>query len=173
MTWEAEARLGGRGDHVVSRARRGTGPPVVLKATLPGATAAERAALRREGRLLDRLRGEGVVELLDVVDQRRRTTLVLGFVPFAVAADEAVADLPGLAEVVERLRRAGVVHTALTPAHVLLTPDGRPVLCGFGAARRLPAYTSRRSRSSSVSRRTTRRASPSFTNTTGGRGTLL
>ena len=34
-------------------------------------------------------------------------------------------------------------------------------------------YTSSRSRSSSVSRRTTSRASPSFTKTTGGRGTLL
>ena len=34
-------------------------------------------------------------------------------------------------------------------------------------------YTSSRSRSSSVSRRTTSRASPSRTKTTGGRGTLL
>ena len=123
-----EARLPSRPDHLVVRARRGTGPPVVLKS---GTGWTVRAELRREARWLNEHRGEDVVELLDVIDRRGRTTLVLAFVPLPVSE------------------------------HVLLTAEGRRV------------YTSSRSRSSSVSRRTTRRASPSFTNTTGGRGTLL
>lgn len=133
--WTVEARYPSRPEHLVVRARRGLGPPVVMKS---GAGWRTRAALREEARLLDRLRGPHVVELLDVLEAERRTALVLRFVPL-------VAE----------------------PEHVLLTADGVPVVCGLGR------YTSRRSRSSSVSRRTTSRASPSFTNTTGGRGTLL
>ena len=161
--WTVESRLPGRPDRVVVRARRDAGPPVVLKATVPGASWAARSRLRAEGRLLDLVRGPGVVDLLDLVDRGRRTALVLAFVPLHHPA-------PATDSIVERLARLGVAHRALRPEHVLMTAEGEPVLCGFGSAER---YTSSRSRSSSVSRRTTRRASPSFTNTTGGRGTLL
>jgi hypothetical protein len=158
--WTVERRYRGRADRVVVRARKGLGSPVVLKSTRPGATWRERATLRREGRLLERVAGFGVVDLLDVADTRGRTTLVLGFVPLSSPPEV------DLRPVVERLARLDVCHGQLTPDHVLLTADGEPVLCGFG-------QTSSRSRSSSVSRRTTSRASPSFTKTTGGRGTLL
>jgi hypothetical protein len=117
---------------------------VVLKS---GAGWRTRAGLREEARLLDRRRGPHVVELLDVLEVERRTTLVLRFVPLVAPPEFA--------------------HLDPEPEHILLTADGVPVLCGFGR------YTSRRSRSSSVSRRTTSLAVPSFTKTTGGRGTLL
>jgi hypothetical protein len=159
LGWTVEARLSAR----VLRARCGNGPPVALKVSPPGASWSDRARLRREGRLLDRARGPGVVELLHIAESRRRTALVLAFVPLRHPD-------PDTAAIVERLAGLGIVPPTLTPDHVLMTADGEPVLCGFGSALR---YTSRRSRSSSVSRRTTRRASPSFTNTTGGRGTLL
>jgi hypothetical protein len=150
-----------RPTHVVARARTGTGPPVVIKASTPGAGWSVRAALRAEARLLAGLDHPGVVRLLDVVD-RRRTVLVLEFLPggHADALDRRVT------EIVDDLRRLGIEHHAVTSEHVVLRADATPALVGFGQA-------SRRSRSSSVSRRTTILASPSRTNTTGGRGTLL
>jgi serine/threonine protein kinase len=120
---------------VVARARRGPGPPVVLKATAPGASWSRRAELRREGRRLDRLRGPGVVELLDVVDVRRRTVLVLAHLPTDLRAHPEV-DLEPLQATLARLHRAGVVHDAVTPDHILLTADGDPALCGFGHVHR-------------------------------------
>ncbi len=151
-----------RPDHLVARARAGTAAPVVVKASAVGSRWTTRASLRREARLLGRLHHPGVVRLLDVVDTWRRTVLVLEHLPGGPLAtlDHRVEEL------VADLRRLGVEHRAVTPDHVLLRADGTPVLVGFGQA-------SRRSRSSSVSRRTTTRAWPSATNTTGGRGTLL
>ena len=136
--WTVEQRFAGRSDHVVVRARRGAGPPVVIKATTPGASWAERARLRHEGRLLEVARGPGVVDLLDVVDSRGRTALVLGFVPIP-SGRRPDADLRQLREAVERLHRCGIAHGAIRREHVLLTADGEPVLCGFGRARRSAA----------------------------------
>jgi hypothetical protein len=136
--WTVEQRLVGRRDHVVVRARRGDGAPVVVKATLPGASWADRARLRHEGRLLDLARGPGVVDLLDVVDSRGRTALVLGFVPVS-SARRPDLDLHPLAATVERLHRLGIVHGAIRREHVLLTAEAQPALCGFGQARRSTA----------------------------------
>ena len=192
--WTVEATLACRPGRVVVRARRGDEAPVTLKATPPGAGWSARAALRREARLLDTCRGDGIAELLEVVDRHGRTALVQAFVPAGTLADRTAPDADaasrGLEAAVDRIHRAGLVHGALRPEHVTLDADGLPVLVGFGAARRstdatadevalaellstLRGQTSSRRRSSSVSRRTTRRASPSFTKTTGGRSTLL
>ena len=128
LGWTVEARLSPR----VVRARRGTDAPVVLKATGPGASWSERAALRHEGRLLDRGRGPGVVELLDIVEARRRTALVLAFVPTDRRRHPEV-DVEEVQPIVEQLHRVGIVHRAVQD-HLLLTADGDVVLCGFGAA---------------------------------------
>jgi hypothetical protein len=133
--WSIEAPCPSRPDRVVGRARGENGPPVVLKATLPAASWRDRATLRREGRLLARVAGDGVVELLDVLEARGRTALVLAFVATDLGRHPDV-DLGPLAGTVDRLHRLGVTHGALCPDHVLLTADGRPVLCGFGAAGR-------------------------------------
>jgi hypothetical protein len=79
-----------------------------------------------------------VVDLLDVVDTRGRTALVLGFVP-STSLRRPDLDLQPLAEAVERLHRRGIVHGAIRREHVLLTADAEPVLCGFGRARRTAA----------------------------------
>jgi hypothetical protein len=136
--WTVEQRLPARLDRVVVRARRGPGGPVVVKATAPGATWRERAALRHEGRVLDRLRHPGVVELLDLVDTRGRTALVLAFVPLPFRPG---TDVEPLRAAVDRLAEAGLAHGAIRPEHVLVTADGAPVLCGFGSAHAAPGPT--------------------------------
>jgi hypothetical protein len=45
---------------------------------------------------------------------------------------EAAGLLAATAEIVADLHGHGIVHGALEPTQVLLDPDGRPVLCGFG-----------------------------------------
>lgn len=140
VDWTVEATMAGRPGRVVLRARRGHEAPVVLKATPPGEGWAARADLRREARLLEAGRGDGVVDLLDVVDRRGRTALILAFVPAGTLADRAAPDpdevIGRLAATVEGLHRTGVVHGALRPEHVTLDADGLPVLVGFGAAHR-------------------------------------
>jgi len=140
--WAVEATLATGPGRIVLRARRGNGGPVVLKATPPGAAWAVRADLRREARLLERCRGDGVVDLLEVIDQRGRTALVLGFVPAGTLATRPAPDPDPatrcLEVIVDRLHRSGVVHGAIRPEHVVLDADGLPVLVGFGTARRSP-----------------------------------
>lgn len=138
--WTVEATLGTRPGRAVVRARRGDEAPAVLKATPPGAPWSARAALRREARLLDACRGDGVVDLLEVVDRRGRTALVLAFVAGRTLTERAAPDPDAMTRHLEatadRLHRAGVVHGALRPEHVVLDADGLPVLVGFGAAHR-------------------------------------
>ena len=140
--WTPEAVLGGQADRVVMRARRPGEAPVVVKATPPGAGWRSRAALRREARLLEAAQGDGVVHLLDVLDRQGRTVLVLAFVAAGALADRTAPDpdpdlvVAHLTTAVERLHRLGLGHGALRPEHILLGADGRPVLCGFGAAHR-------------------------------------
>jgi tRNA A-37 threonylcarbamoyl transferase component Bud32 len=143
--WAVEATLATGPGRIVLRARHWNGGPVVLKVTPPGAAWAVRADLRREARLLERCRGDGVVDLLEVIDRRGRTALVLGFVPAGTLATRPAPD-PGpatrrLEVTVDRLHRSGVVHGALGPEHVVLDADGLPVLVGFGTARRSPDTT--------------------------------
>ncbi len=138
--WATEAVLASRADRVVVRARRYGEPPVVLKATLPGAAAPARATLRREARLLERARGAGVVDLREVLDRRRRTVLVLAFVPAgtldAPPTPDPAATRRRLEATVRRLHGVGLVHGAIRAEHVALDAEGLPVLLGFGSARR-------------------------------------
>jgi len=138
--WAVDATLATRPGRVVVRARRGDEAPVVLKATPAGAPWSARAELRREARLLEAGQGDGVADLLAVVDRRGRTALVLAFVPAGTLALRSAPD-PGavsrrLETTVDRLHRLGIVHGALRPEHVTLDADGLPVLVGFGSARR-------------------------------------
>ncbi|MDT7742111.1 MAG: eukaryotic-like serine/threonine-protein kinase, partial [Actinomycetota bacterium] len=45
----------------------------------------------------------------------------------------------GLLDLLHHLHGAGVVRLDLTPSHVVITPDGRPVLVGLGPAHRVDA----------------------------------
>ncbi len=118
-----------------------------------------------------------VVAALDAADQVVVASLEVGGRPVAVTVDLVAGDrlFPYLAGVdpdfdevdpIGVLRPWSIRHRRLSTVTL-----SRPGLAG--AARRRQASWSSRSRSSWVSRRITRRASPDRTNTTGGLGTLL
>jgi Acetyltransferase (GNAT) domain len=118
-----------------------------------------------------------VVAALDAEEQVIVASLEVGGVPVAATVDLATGErtFPYLAGVdpgfttydpVGVLRPWSIRHRRLSTVTL-----SRPGLAG--AVRRNQASRSNRSRSSWVSRLTTRRASPPRTNTTGGLGTLL
>lgn len=102
------------------------------------------ARARREAAVLDVARHPGVVELLGYEERGCRgwltTASVLG-APLATVgvmpAEEAAAVVAAVAATVADLHDAGIVHGSLAPEHILLTPEGRPVLCGFAAGGRV------------------------------------
>lgn len=104
-------------------------PVVVKTATTPEA----RDALQRESERLSRARHPGVVEVVSAVPDRLEVgwvgvhTLETAKLPVPAAA----AVLAAVAETVADLHSMGIVHGRLDPSHVILTGDGRPVLCGM------------------------------------------
>ena len=113
-------------------------PVIVVKRAGPGPDAAQ---LAHEAEVLDAVRGPGVVELLgfdaddDGAELRmawagHHTLATIGRIPVLAAADLVAT----VAETVARLHDLRVGHTRLTADHVVLGPDQRPLLCGFGRA---------------------------------------
>jgi hypothetical protein len=111
------------------------------------ARAAATSELSREAEVLRRAQVPGVVELVEDASVAERTSdgegvLVTGWVGPRTLAEldaplgvERVAGLClAVAATVGRLHRCGVVHGAIEASHVVLDRQGRPVLCGFGAA---------------------------------------
>jgi hypothetical protein len=122
--------------------------------------AEERARLGRECQVLRFARHPGVVELLAAEpDGDRPEALVLRAVEGGRLADAGagagartgagagagagaglsqrslVALGAAIATILADLHDIGVVHGRVEPSHVLLEPDGRPVLCGLGHGR--------------------------------------
>lgn len=89
-----------------------------------------------EAAALDAARHPGVVELVDVVDGALRTTLLEGARPLAdvgpLTPDEVAGVLASVAGVLAALHDRGVVHGGIDADHMLITADGRPVLCSLG-----------------------------------------
>jgi hypothetical protein len=121
---------------------RGTAPTAIK--TLACDDAESRDRLRREGRLLARLDHPHIVPLLDVVDCAAGVALVMEY-----AAGGSLAELLGqrrltagqlvhlaapLADALAYAHSCGVVHADVSPANVLFTDDGRPLLADFGLA---------------------------------------
>lgn len=104
------------------------------------ARAEESDRIRHEAQLLERLQHPGIVQFVDFVEGPS-VELYLGFVgpdswatqPPATSA-ESIEALASAASTVADLHRLGTVHGALSPEHVLVAPDKRPVLCGLADA---------------------------------------
>ncbi len=101
---------------------------------------ADAAAVRAEAAVLQRIDHPGVVSLVsfadgDIPELRTRyvgTETWARTVPSTDAA--ARRGLAIVAATVADLHDLDIAHGALTPDHVIVDPDGRPVLCGLGRA---------------------------------------
>jgi len=93
--------------------------------------------LSHEAELLGRARHPGVVELVELrgpPDPALVTRLVDGpsLAESPALSVDAVAGLvAALAATVADLHRLGVAHRSILPEHVLMSRDGRPILCGL------------------------------------------
>ncbi|HWC12599.1 MAG TPA: hypothetical protein VG455_15425, partial [Acidimicrobiales bacterium] len=101
--------------------------------------AATAARLRRERELLALAQLPGVVQLVALEGPPHDPVLATARVDgpdLARASDltdeEVAAVVAEVAVTLADLHELGIVHGAVVPGHVLLAPDGRPVLCGFG-----------------------------------------
>ncbi|WP_063746767.1 diguanylate cyclase [Catenuloplanes japonicus] len=116
--------------------------PIVLK-RLRGPQAEDRA--RHERAMLERAAGlPGVPRLAtgrdedDVValigDVTGGRTLAVALTDGPLSSDAALLLARGLADSLTGLHRRGILHRDITPANVLLGPDGAPTLIDFGLA---------------------------------------
>ena len=104
---------------------------------------------RREATVLDGVHHPGVVEILDHHDTPDGLELHTRWVgsrtaadlPQPLSPDRAAGLVLAVAATLADLHRVGIVHGHLDASHVVLDPHGRPVLCGFGDARRMGADT--------------------------------
>lgn len=145
--YEVQALLGSGSTGQVWRARQlSTGETVALKRLRPDVDPAAVDALRREVSVLRRLDTPYVVRLRAVIGSGADAVLVLdhaaGGSLAALLARRGSLD-PGevvtiggpLAQALAAAHARGLVHGDVTPANVLFTADGMPLLCGLGVAR--------------------------------------
>jgi tRNA A-37 threonylcarbamoyl transferase component Bud32 len=106
------------------------------------ATPADRERLRSEAGVLMAVAHPGVVRLI-AAEGEPPDELIFGLVEggdfgaLEIEDQEVLAGVgAAIATTLADIHDLGVVHGSIGPAHVLIDPDGRPVLCGFGSARR-------------------------------------
>ncbi|MFF8695557.1 bifunctional serine/threonine-protein kinase/ABC transporter substrate-binding protein [Streptomyces sp. NPDC015144] len=147
------ARLGAGGMGVVYLARTGGGQLVAVK-VIRAEHAADpgfRARFRREAEAARRVDGRWAVPVTDADTEAHEPWLTTVFVPGPSLAEVVAAEgrLPPatvralgarLAEALDAVHTAGLVHRDVKPANVLLTLDG-PRLIDFGIARHEGATT--------------------------------
>ncbi|WP_316764541.1 bifunctional serine/threonine-protein kinase/ABC transporter substrate-binding protein [Streptomyces herbicida] len=140
-------RLGAGGMGVVYLARSGAGAPAALKVIRASHAddAGFRARFRREVQTAGRVTSPWVVPLLDADPDAESPWLATAFVPGPSLAEavEACGPLPRdsvrylgarLAEALDAVHAAGLVHRDVKPGNVLLALDG-PRVIDFGIAR--------------------------------------
>ena len=142
-TVEQLVGFGGSGE--VWRGRDANGRAVALK-RLHGCDDFARQRLHREAALLTSFAGEHVVRLRDVVLTDTESVLVMDYadggnlatvlgVRGRLAPPEVVTLVGPLAGALADAHDRGLVHGDVTPANIVFTADGRPLLADFGVAR--------------------------------------
>jgi hypothetical protein len=142
-----EARLGSGGSSQVWRARvAATGEPVALKRIPIGDGPEQARAARAEAAMLATLDHPHLVRLHDVVPVPDAVVLVLDLADGGslaelvaargrVTAGEAVTAMSAVGAALAVAHAAGVVHGDVSPANVLFTDIGLPLLADLGVAR--------------------------------------
>lgn len=145
--YRLEARLARGGMGEVWRAHDiHTDRPVAVKVAHADADASATERLRREARMVASLIHPNVVTVLDVTDDDGEPAIVMELVEGETLADRLARDgalgLPDAVGVADALLAAleaaharDIVHRDVTPANVLLAPDGNVKVTDFGIAR--------------------------------------
>jgi hypothetical protein len=126
---------------------------VALKRLRAGGSADDLARLRREAVVLTELDHPHIVRVLEVVQDGDGLALVMQYAPGGSLRDllaerglltpgQVVAVAAPIADALASAHRRGVLHGDVTPANVLFTSDGEPLLTDFGVARTLGRHTS-------------------------------
>ena len=149
--YRIEEPIGTAGTARVFRGRhRSTGAIVALK-WLPATGPAERDRQRREAALLAAVSHPHLIGLREVLPAGEETVLVLDHLGGGSLADllgrrgritpgEVVSIVAPVAAALAYAHDEGLVHGDVTPANILLTEYGRPVLADLGVARVLGEY---------------------------------
>jgi hypothetical protein len=145
--YDVQALIGYGATGEVWRARElATGEAVALKRLRAGADPGAVASLRREASVLRSLDTPYVVRLRAVHGDGDDTVLVLDLAPGGslaalltrrghLDAGEVVTIAAPLAQALAAAHACGLVHGDVTPANVLFTADGMPLLADLGLAR--------------------------------------
>ncbi|MEO6713077.1 MAG: serine/threonine-protein kinase [Mycobacteriales bacterium] len=136
---------GASGEVWLGRQRSAGGRVVAVKCLATADGAAPRQKLRVEGRVLAALDHPHIVTLYDVVERPGGVALIMQYAAGGslasllgqrrLTAGQVVSIAAPLADALSYAHRGGTVHGDVTPANVLFTDDGRPLLADFGIAR--------------------------------------
>lgn len=152
-SWSLEARLGMGGMGIVYRARGRRGQLVAVKLLHPWLLADKEALARfqREAEVLEKVDGPCVARVIEADTDGDQPYLVCEYVegPTLHAQVEREGPLEpdlllpfaaGLADALQSIHGAGVIHRDLTATNVLLSPSG-PRVVDFGIARHAESAT--------------------------------
>lgn len=143
--YRLQENLGAGGSGTVWRAADPEGNAVALKLLHPALASTEksRKRLAREARLVNRIEGSGVAQVLDFEADDTFPFVVTELIEGPTLA-EVIAEAPldfqeahllsaQLDDILRRVHRAGIVHRDLKPSNIILSETG-PVLIDFGIA---------------------------------------
>jgi serine/threonine protein kinase len=149
VTYTVEGVLGRGATAVVELARDADGRTVAIKRLALHGSGAEieraRHRIRREAEVLQRVRHPAVLPLLAIEDDGTDMVLVTGYAEGGSLRDRVlthgplpvaqVAAMAGpLLDALAAVHRHGIVHRDITPANILFTAAGQPLLADFDVA---------------------------------------